>query len=104
MPQLATQSEIESFLDLDANWSRNESSLTAQFTAPSFLAAIELVNAVAVIAEELDHHPDIDIRWNKVSFALSTHSAGGITSLDFDLATAIDVAANKIIGGLNGGL
>jgi len=99
MPQLATQSEIESFLDLNANWSRNESSLTSQFTAPSFLAAIELVNAVAVIAEELDHHPDIDIRWNKVSFALSTHSAGGITSLDFELATAIDVAANKIIGG-----
>jgi 4a-hydroxytetrahydrobiopterin dehydratase len=99
MPQLATQSEIESFLDLNANWSRNESSLTSQFTAPSFLAAIELVNAVAVIAEELDHHPDIDIRWNKVSFALSTHSAGGITSLDFELATGIDIASSKIMGG-----
>ena len=104
MPQLATQSEIESFFDRNSNWSRNENALTSEFTAPSFLAAIDFVNAVAVIAEELDHHPDIDIRWNKVSFALSTHSAGGITSLDFDLATAIDVAANKIIGGLNGGL
>ena len=104
MPQLAMQSEIESFLDLNVNWSRNESSLTSQFTAPSFLAAIELVNAVAVIAEELDHHPDIDIRWNKVLFELSTHSAGGITSLDFELATAINVAANKFIGGLSGGL
>lgn len=99
MPQLATQSEIESFLDQHANWSRNESSLTSQFTAPSFLAAIELVNAVAVVAEELDHHPDIDIRWNKVSFALSTHSAGGITSLDFELATAIDAAASKLLEG-----
>jgi 4a-hydroxytetrahydrobiopterin dehydratase len=104
MPQLATQSEIASFLDLNANWSRNESALTSEFTAPSFLAAIELVNAVAVIAEELDHHPDIDIRWNKVSFALTTHSAGGITSLDFELATAIDSAASKIMGGLSGGL
>jgi 4a-hydroxytetrahydrobiopterin dehydratase len=104
VPQLATQSEIESFLDLNANWSSYESELTSQFTAPSFLAAIDLVNAVAVIAEELDHHPDIDIRWNKVSFALSTHSAGGITSLDFELATAIDVAANKMIGGLSGGI
>ena len=99
MPQLATQSEIESFLDLNANWSGNESSLTSQFTAPSFLAAIELVNAVAVIAEELDHHPDIDIRWNKVTFALSTHSAGGITSLDFELATAFDAAASKLLEG-----
>ena len=99
MPQLATQSEIEAFLDLNANWSRNENALTSEFTAPSFLAAIELVNAVAAIAEELDHHPDIDIRWNKVLFALSTHSAGGITSLDFKLATAIDSAAKKIMGG-----
>ncbi len=104
MPQLATPSEIEAFLDLNVNWSRKENALTSQFTAPSFLAAIDFVNAVAVIAEELDHHPDIDIRWNKVSFALSTHSAGGITFLDFELATAIDVAANKIIGGLSDGL
>ena len=104
MPQLATQSEIESFLDRNSNWSRKENALTSQFTAPSFLAAIDFVNAVAVIAEELDHHPDIDIRWNKVSFALSTHSAGGITSLDFELATAIDAAASKMIGGLSGGI
>jgi 4a-hydroxytetrahydrobiopterin dehydratase len=104
MPQLATQSEIESFLDRNPNWSRNESALTSEFTAPSFLAAIDFVNAVAVIAEELDHHPDIDIRWNKVSFALSTHSAGGITSLDFELATAIDAVASKIVGGLSDGL
>lgn len=99
MPQLATQSEIESFLDRNANWSRNESALISDFTAPSFLPAIELVNAVAVIAEEMNHHPDIDIRWNKVTFTLSTHSAGGITALDFELATAIDSAASKLFGG-----
>jgi 4a-hydroxytetrahydrobiopterin dehydratase len=103
VPQLATQSEIESFLDLNANWSRNESSLTSQFTAASFLMAIDFVNSVAVIAEGLDHHPDIDIRWNKVMFTLSTHSAGGITALDFELATAIEVAASNIIGRLSGG-
>lgn len=99
MPQLVTQSEIESFLDRNANWSRHESSLTSEFTAPSFLMAIDFVNAVAVIAEGLDHHPDIDIRWNKVIFAVSTHSAGGITALDFELATAIDVAAGKLLEG-----
>ena len=99
MPQRATQSEIESFLGTQVNWSGNESALTSQFAAPSFLAAIDLVNAVAVIAEALDHHPDIDIRWNKVLFVASTHSAGGVTALDFELATAIDSAARELLGG-----
>jgi len=99
MPQLATQPEIESFLERNLNWSRHVGSLTSEFTAPSFLATIDFVNAVAVIAEGLDHHPDIDIRWKKVIFALSTYSAGGITSLDFELATAIDVAAGKLLEG-----
>lgn len=96
MAQLATQSEIDLFLDRNAHWSSPESALTSEFIAPSFHAAIDFVNAVAVIAEELDHHPDIDIRWNKVVFAVSTHSAGGITALDFGLATAIDLAAGKL--------
>jgi 4a-hydroxytetrahydrobiopterin dehydratase len=99
MPQLATQPEIESFLERNVNWSRHEGLLTSEFTAPSFLAAIDLVNAVAVIAEGLDHHPDIDIRWNKVMFAVSTHSASGITALDFELAMAIDSAASKLLEG-----
>ena len=99
MPQLAKQSEIESFLELNVNWSRQESALTSEFTASSFLAAIDFVNTVAVIAGELDHHPDIDIRWNKVMFAVSTHSASGITALDFELATAIDVAAGRLLEG-----
>ena len=99
MPQLATEPEIEIFLERNGNWSKHESSLTSMFTAPSFLLAIDLVNSVAVIAEGLDHHPDIDIRWNKVIFALSTHSAGGITSLDFELAVAIDAAAGKLLEG-----
>jgi len=99
MSRLATQSEIESYLDRNVNWSRHEGLLTSEFTAPSFLAAIDFVNAVAVIAEGLNHHPDIDIRWNKVIFALSTHSAGGITTLDFELAIAIDAAAGKLLKG-----
>ena len=48
------------------------------------------VNSVAVIAENFNHHPDIDIRWNKVVLTLTTHSAGGITPLDFTLAKAIE--------------
>ena len=99
MPQLATEPEIEIFLERNANWSRHEGLLTSEFTAPSFIVAIDFVNAVAVIAEGLDHHPDIDIRWNKVIFVVSTHSAGGITSLDFELAIAIDTAAGKLLEG-----
>ncbi len=98
MPPLATQSEIQSFLARNQNWSGSGSGLFSEFTAPSFVVAIELVDSVAVIAERIDHHPDIDIRWNKVSFAVSTHSAGGVTSLDFELATAIDSVANELFG------
>ena len=54
------------------------------------MAAMKFVNAVADIAEKSQHHPDIDIRWNKVTLALSTHDAGGLTKKDFDLATQFD--------------
>jgi 4a-hydroxytetrahydrobiopterin dehydratase len=57
--------------------------------APSFAAAIELVDLVGATAEELNHHPDIDLRWRTVTFGLSTHSAGGVSTLDIDLARRI---------------
>ncbi len=98
MPKRATEPDIQLFLDRNTNWSGSGSGLISEFTAPSFVVAIELVNAVALIAEKMDHHPDIDIRWNKVSFAVSTHSAGGVTSLDFELAAAIDSAVSELFG------
>ncbi len=98
MPERAAEPDIQLFLDRNTNWSGSGSGLISEFTAPSFVVAIELVNAVALIAEKMDHHPDIDIRWNKVSFYLNTHSAGGVSSLDFDLATAIDSVANELFG------
>ncbi|MEX1274368.1 MAG: 4a-hydroxytetrahydrobiopterin dehydratase, partial [Bacteroidota bacterium] len=55
-----------------------------------FVHAMGFVNSVALLAEGMDHHPDIDIRWNKVTLTLSTHSAGGLTENDFKLAKAID--------------
>jgi len=55
-----------------------------------FAAALAFVNAVGAAAEAVDHHPDIDIRWNKVRLVLTTHSAGGLTVLDVALAAAID--------------
>jgi 4a-hydroxytetrahydrobiopterin dehydratase len=62
---------------------------------PTFPAAIALVDAVAVAAETRDHHPDIDIRWRNVTFVLSTHSAGGVTAKDLELAAEIDSLARQ---------
>jgi 4a-hydroxytetrahydrobiopterin dehydratase len=63
--------------------------LRIRLQAPTFKAAVDLVDRVAATAEDLDHHPDIDIRWRTVTFTLSTHSAGGITKLDVELARRI---------------
>jgi 4a-hydroxytetrahydrobiopterin dehydratase len=98
MPELVTESELQCFLDQNSHWSGTFSGLTSEFIAPSFSTVIEFVNSVAAIAERLDHHPDIDIRWNRVTFGVSTHSAGGVTALDFELAAAIDSAAKDLFG------
>ncbi|MEV4254856.1 4a-hydroxytetrahydrobiopterin dehydratase [Spirillospora sp. NPDC049652] len=74
-------------------WTRDGEEIRREFEAPSFAAGIELVVAVAAAAEEADHHPDIDVRWTKIRFALSTHSAGGLTALDFALANRINTLA-----------
>ena len=63
--------------------------LQLRLQAPTFAAAIELVGLVGASAEQLDHHPDIDIRWRTVTFGLSTHSVGGVSRLDVDLARRI---------------
>ncbi|WP_433322950.1 4a-hydroxytetrahydrobiopterin dehydratase [Spirillospora sp. CA-294931] len=75
------------------DWTQDAERIRRSVEAPSFLDGIALVVDVARAAEEADHHPDIDIRWRTVTFALSTHSAGGLTTKDFDLAARIDVLA-----------
>jgi 4a-hydroxytetrahydrobiopterin dehydratase len=57
---------------------------------PDFKAAMKFVNAVARAAEKAQHHPDVDIRWNRVTLSLTTHDAGGLTSRDFELARRFD--------------
>jgi 4a-hydroxytetrahydrobiopterin dehydratase len=76
-------------------WRVDDGVLARSVQADSFLAGIRLVDAVAAAAEEHDHHPDIDIRWTTVTFRLSTHSAGGITAKDVDLAAEIDRLASS---------
>ncbi len=72
------------------DWQRDGDSLVKRVKRPSFRDALDFVNRVGQLAEQRDHHPDIDIRWNRVILRMSTHSAGGITSMDLELARAID--------------
>ncbi|MFC4375452.1 4a-hydroxytetrahydrobiopterin dehydratase [Nocardia halotolerans] len=72
------------------DWSRDGAAITRTVEAPDFLSGIELVRRVATAAEAADHHPDIDIRWRTVRFMLSTHSAGGVTAQDVEMAHTID--------------
>lgn len=70
-------------------WEADGDAIVRTARLPSFPAAIAVVDRVAAIAEERDHHPDIDIRWRTLVFRCSTHSAGGVTELDTALAAAI---------------
>jgi 4a-hydroxytetrahydrobiopterin dehydratase len=72
------------------DWERRDDQLVTTVTLHDFAAALAFVNAVGAAAEAANHHPDIDIRWNTVHLALSTHSSGGLTVLDLALAAAID--------------
>ena len=86
--------QIEARLGSLDGWSRSGDEIVKTYELPTFMDAIMFVNRVAEAAEAADHHPDIDIRYRKVRVALSTHSEGGITDKDFDLAEQIETAAN----------
>jgi len=94
-PTVLSAAEVEDALcDLDG-WSGDASSIERAVECASFPAAIDLVRAVADVAEEMNHHPDIDIRWRTVRFVVSTHSAGGVTSYDVELARRINHLASS---------
>jgi 4a-hydroxytetrahydrobiopterin dehydratase len=71
-------------------WERDGDSIVRVVKKKDFAEALAFVNTVGALAEQAQHHPDIDIRWNTVTLRLSTHSAGGLTDQDLSLATAID--------------
>ena len=92
MPKL-NQTQIKSALRRMPAWRKRRREITRTYQFKDFVAAVEFVNRVAILAEKAWHHPDIDIRWNKVTLVLSTHSEGGLTEKDFKLAKQIDRAA-----------
>ena len=71
-------------------WSGDATKVECSVEAPDFLTGIRIVEDVAQLAESMNHHPDIDIRWRTLTFRCSTHSEGGITALDVTLAEEID--------------
>lgn len=90
MAELLTEEQIADALAAVPLWTRDGDTIERNAELATFPQAIAAVGKVAELAEAADHHPDMDIRWRKVLFRLSTHSAGGLTSKDFDLATGID--------------
>ena len=90
MRDLLGNREIDDFCSARSRWERRGDDLVGIATAVSFTAAIAWVTRIAEAAEDLDHHPDIDIRWCTLTFRLSTHSSGGLTDLDLLLAKRID--------------
>jgi 4a-hydroxytetrahydrobiopterin dehydratase len=87
--ELLTEDEIAGRLGGVPGWNREGSSITTTVTRSDFRDAMLWTGAVAFLAEQANHHPDILIQWNKVTLTLSTHSAGGLTRADFDLAARI---------------
>ena len=82
-----TKSQIA---DLLPEWELDDETIRRTFGFDDFTSAMGFVTKVALIAEKANHHPDIDIRWNKVTLALTTHDAGGLTTRDIELAKDID--------------
>ncbi|PRX92547.1 4a-hydroxytetrahydrobiopterin dehydratase [Allonocardiopsis opalescens] len=89
---LLTEDEIADRLSRLPLWRREGDTIVRTARAASFPAAIALVGEVAAAAEEADHHPDIDIRYTSLRFALTTHDSGGLTVHDMDMAERIDTA------------
>jgi 4a-hydroxytetrahydrobiopterin dehydratase len=88
MPRL-DDTTVEEGLQRLPGWERRGNEIVKTFTREDFAHAMVLVNEVASAAEAAGHHPDIDIRWNKVTLALSSHDEGGLTDRDFQLAARI---------------
>jgi 4a-hydroxytetrahydrobiopterin dehydratase len=95
-----TDAEVAEALKLTPDWSLLNGAIQRTFHFKDFVEAMGFVNRVADAAEKAQHHPDILVRWNKVTLTVNTHDAGGITVKDFDLAKKIDaMTAPAVVAG-----
>jgi 4a-hydroxytetrahydrobiopterin dehydratase len=98
MSELLGDDAIEQGLAGLSDWRRDGQALIRIVELADFPQAIQVVDRVAELAEQADHHPDIDIRWRTLTFTCSTHSEGGITRADLTLAGQIDATISQIQG------
>ena len=97
MADLLDQSQIDEQLQMrHPDWSGTPEKLRRSIEFANFLTAVEFINRLAPRCEELDHHPDLALRWRWVDVELSTHSAGGVTELDMTLAGIVDEVAAEL--------
>ena len=87
---LLSDDEIQERLEGVPGWQREGDAIKREFKFDDFQGSVDFVNRITPPAEEMNHHPDIAISWNKVELTLSTHSEGGLTENDFELAERID--------------
>ena len=90
MPTDLTPEQVDAFLSTHPEWTRDGESISRTYVVADFNEAMGFVVRIGIASEVADHHPDIDIRWNKVTCVLSTHDQGALTSKDLDLASAFD--------------
>ena len=92
MPLLGDE-EIEARLGELQGWRRDGDAIAKEFELDDFAGSVEFVNRLTPVAEGMNHHPDLGISWSKVTVTISTHSEGGLTENDFELAKKIDPLA-----------
>jgi 4a-hydroxytetrahydrobiopterin dehydratase len=98
MARRLDEEEVARQLEQLPGWTGDVDALRRSYSFADFPTAITAVDEIAVLAEDMDHHPDIDIRWRTLHVLLSTHSAGGTTQLDVELAHQIHEAATRLGG------
>ena len=87
---LLSDDDVTQRLEHLEGWERRGDAIVKDFKLADFKGSVDFVNALTPVAEEMNHHPDLEISWNTVTVSLSTHSEGGLTENDFELAGRID--------------
>ena len=90
VPKPLDKESLNGWLEAQNGWNKDGNAIAKEYKFPNFRAAIVFLNRVAGLADDMNHHPDIDIRYDKVKLRLSSHDAGGVTDRDLKLARAVD--------------
>ena len=96
MSRLLERNEVDRQLTDIASWTHDGKSILRTYDFPSFPIAVRWIDEMAIAAESMNHHPDVDLRWRRVHVTLSTHSEGGVTQLDVELAHQLESIAKEL--------